>query len=224
MITTATPLVAADGAVLSFHAIVGRAVDLATGVVTLTVGSWVSEHQAQAQPHQKTELVVRYPNWSPEYYDQADAAVMSHPGWTGLGPEMPSPEHVWCPLDLVWLAPIAKPLNEVKAAMWAKVKQARAAAEYGGFTWDGSTFDSDPISQARITGAVTLAQTNPAFSIGWTLADNSVRTLSAADMIAVGVALGQHVNACHEKARVLRAEIEAAMTVEDVGAIAPKSY
>ena len=224
MITTTTPLVAADGVALSYHAVVSRAVDLVTGVVTLTVGSWVSEHQAQAQPHQKTDLVVRYPNWSPEYYDAADAAVMSHPDWTGLGLERPSPEHVWCPLDLVWLPPVAKPLNEVKAAMWVKVKQARAAAEYGGFTWDGSTFDSDPISQARITGAVTLAQTNPAFSIGWTLADNSVRTLKAADMIAAGVALGQHVNACHERARLLRAEIEAAMTVEDVGAIAPKSY
>ena len=37
MITTATPLVAADGVTLNYHAIVGRAVDLATGVVTLTV-------------------------------------------------------------------------------------------------------------------------------------------------------------------------------------------
>ena len=218
MITTTTPLVAADGAALRYHAIVGRAVDLATGVVTLTVGSWVSEHQAQAHPHQKTELVVRYPNWLPEYYDAADAVVMSHPDWTSLGPERPSPEHVWCPLNLVWLPPVAKPLNQVKAAMWVKVKQARAAAEYGGFTWDGSTFDSDQISQVRIGLNVAQAQMDSAFSIGWTLADNSVRTLSAADMIAVGVALGQHVNACHEKARVLRAEIEAAATL---GALRP---
>ena len=224
MITRSTPLIADSGAALNYHAIFNRAVDLTSGAVTLTVASWVNVFCARERPHHKTELMVRYPSWLPEYYDQADDVVMAHPDWTGVGPEKPSPEHVWCPLDLVWLAPIAKPLNEVKAAMWAKVKQARAAAEYGGFTWDGSTFDSDPISQARITGAVTLAQTNPAFSIGWTLADNSVRTLKAADMIAAGVALGQHVNACHERARLLRAEIEAAMTLEDVGAIAPKSY
>ena len=40
-----------------------------------------------------------------------------------------------------------------------------------------------------------------------------MRTLNAADMIAVGVALGQHVNACHERARVLRAELDEATTV-----------
>lgn len=110
----------------------------------------------------------------------------------------------------------AEALKKAKNAQWEKVKQARAAAEYGGFTWDGSTFDSDPISQARINGAVTLAQMNSAFSIGWTLADNTVRTLTAADMIAVGVALGQHVNACHERARVLRGEIESALAAETV--------
>ena len=55
---------------------------------------------------------------------------------------------------------------------------------------------------------------NSAFSIDWTLADNTVRTLNAADMIAVGVALGQHVNACHERARVLRGEIESALAAQ----------
>ena len=110
----------------------------------------------------------------------------------------------------------AQALQKAKYAQWEKVKQARAAVEYGGFTWDGSTFDSDAISQARIIGAVTLAQMNSAFSIGWTLADNSVRTLSAADMIAVGIALGQHVNACHERARVLRGEIAVAATVGEL--------
>ena len=48
---------------------------------------------------------------------------------------------------------------------------------------------------------------SPAFVIDWTLADNTVRTLSAADMIAVGVALGGHVAAQHEKARGLRVQI-----------------
>ena len=220
MITSNTPFIAADGLVLTYHALADRVVDLATGVVTMTVGSWASEDHAQARPHQTTELIVRYPGWLPEYYGQTDAVVMAHPDWTGSGPPKPSSSHIWSPLDLLWLAPIAKTLNEVKDAQWASIKQARCGAEYGGFTWDGSDFDSDPISQGRITGAVTLAQMDSAVSIVWTLADNSVRTLSAADMIAVGVALGQHVNACHERARVLRGEIEAALTAEELGVLA----
>ena len=42
-----------------------------------------------------------------------------------------------------------------------------------------------------------------------------MRTLTAADMIAVGVALGQHVNACHERARVLRGEIDRVTTAAE---------
>jgi hypothetical protein len=57
------------------------------------------------------------------------------------------------------------------------------------------------------------------FSIDWTLADNTVRTLSGADMIAVGQALGQHVAACHIKARALREQINAATTVAEVEAV-----
>jgi hypothetical protein len=118
---------------------------------------------------------------------------------------------------LVWHDP--RTLADLKAAQWELIKQARSNAEYAGFTWDGSVFDSDAISQNRITGAVTLAQLSPGFTIDWTLADNSVRTLNQADMIAVGVALGQHVQTQFTKAQALRVAIEAATTPEDVAAV-----
>jgi hypothetical protein len=51
------------------------------------------------------------------------------------------------------------------------------------------------------------------------LADNSTRTLIQADMIAVGVALGQHVQTQFTKAQALRVAIEAATTPEDVAAV-----
>jgi hypothetical protein len=110
-------------------------------------------------------------------------------------------------------------LADLKAAQWSLIKSARSQAEYAGFTWDGSTFDSDTLSQNRITGAVTLAQLSPNFTIHWTLADNSTRTLIQADMIAVGVALGQHVQTQFTKAQALRVAIEAATTPEDVAAV-----
>ena len=129
-------------------------------------------------------------------------------------PGKPSVHHVFDWTAKAWVDP--RSLQDLKGARWAEVRRERDRAEFDGFTWDGSRFDSDALSQQRITGAVTLAMMNSAFSIDWTLADNTVRTLNAADMIAVGVALGQHVNACHERARVLRGEIDGAEMVGDV--------
>lgn len=110
-----------------------------------------------------------------------------------------------------------------KTAKWAEVKQHRDATENGGFTWGGSPFDSTPISQSRIQGAAQLATlamiNNQPFGIDWTLNDNSARTLSGDDMLAVGRALATHVNAQHVKARQLRERIEAATTPEQVDAI-----
>jgi hypothetical protein len=132
-------------------------------------------------------------------------------------PPQPSLHHTFSYATKQWEDP--RTLADLKAAQWNLIKQARSNAEYAGFTWDGSTFDSDAISQQRITGAVTLAQLSPGFTIDWTLADNSVRTLNQADMIAVGVALGQHVQTQFTKAQALRVAIEAATTPEDVAAV-----
>jgi len=129
-------------------------------------------------------------------------------------PAQPSPHHIFNYTTKQWEDP--RTLQDFKDAQWAKTKQARSAAEYAGFTWGGSTFESDAISQNRITGAVTLAQMAPEFTIDWILADNTVRTLSQADMLGVGAALGAHVAAVFAKGVTLRAQIEAATTPEAV--------
>lgn len=135
-----------------------------------------------------------------------------------LIPPQPSPVHRFDYDIKEWVDP--RTLDDFKADQWAVIKQARDQAEFGGFVWDGSRFDSDPISQSRIQGAAQLAaNAEPSWSIDWTLADNTVRTLSAADIVAVGMALGEHVNSCHETARVLRQQIEQATTKEQVQAV-----
>ena len=111
-------------------------------------------------------------------------------------------------------------IDDRKMQQWSAIKRERTRREYAGFIWDESTFDSDPVSQSRIQGAVQMASLDPAtFTIDWTLADNTVRTLSGSDMVAVGLALAQHVNGLHVVARGLRAQIEAAMTVAEVEAV-----
>lgn len=132
-------------------------------------------------------------------------------------PAQPSPHHHWDWGVKQWIDP--RTLADFRSAKWTEIKYARAAAEFGGFVWDARVFDSDAMSQSRIIGAAQLARINPAFTITWTLADNSVRQLSATDMVAVGVALGDHVATQHAKARTLRAQIEAAQTVAQVAAV-----
>lgn len=113
----------------------------------------------------------------------------------------------------------ARSLDEQKEAQWLFIKSARDSGVAAGFIWDGSKFDSDQVSQARIQGAVSLAGLVPGFSIDWTLYDNTVRTLSAAEMIAVGVALGTHVQFQFDRARELRAAIAVAISAEAVAAV-----
>lgn len=110
-------------------------------------------------------------------------------------------------------------LQDFKDAQWTLIKLARTNAEYAGFTWDGSTFDSDAISQNRITGAVTLAMMSPAFVIDWVLADNTTRLLDQSGMAQVGAALGTHVATQFAKGVMLRAAIEAATTQAEVEAV-----
>jgi len=129
----------------------------------------------------------------------------------------PSPNHIFNYATKQWEDP--RTLQDLKAAQWALIKQARTAAEYAGFTWDGSTFDSDAVSQNRITGAVTLAQLSNTFTIDWTLATNQVRTLNQSEMLQVGAALGVHVQTQFAKGQSLRVQTDAATTQAEVEAI-----
>lgn len=133
--------------------------------------------------------------------------------------ESPSVAHEWDWETKQWV----HNLSEARAQAWARIKSARESVEFGPFVWGGQTFDGDSESQRRIQGAAqlaTLAQaTGQPFSIDWTLADNTQATLTAAEMIGVGMALGQHVNGAHGIARTLRTQIDAATTPEELEAI-----
>jgi hypothetical protein len=111
-------------------------------------------------------------------------------------------------------------LNEAKEQKWATLKDARTAAESAPFICDGSVYQAD---KERISGAVQLALlaqlAGQPFTIDWTLSDNTVRTLDAAQMIAVGVAMGTSVSAIFGTARSLREQLDAATTIVEVDAI-----
>ena len=148
--------------------------------------------------------------------------VHSAPWVEVIGPEVtstfpPTANHIFNYVTKQWEDP--RTLQELKDAQWTLIKRFRSATEYAGFTWDGSTFDSDAVSQNRITGAVTLAQLSSAFTIDWTLATNQVRTLNQSEMLQVGAALGVHVQTQFAKGQSLRVQIDAATTQAEVEAV-----
>lgn len=114
-------------------------------------------------------------------------------------------------------------LDDYKALKRNSINRLRSGSEFGGFTHEGHEFDSDQTSQSKIQGAVQMAllakSSGQPFSIEWTLADNSVRALNADEMIGVGLALGEHVNSIHIKARALKDQVAAAQTKEELDAI-----
>lgn len=105
-------------------------------------------------------------------------------------------------------------IDLVRPALWDVVKARRDVAINGGAPTPLGVVDSDEQSRSNITGAVVAAmlaqQAGQPFAVDWTMRDNSVVPLVAADVIAIGLAVVAHVDAAHANARELRGAIEAA--------------
>lgn len=110
-------------------------------------------------------------------------------------------------------------LSDAKSRAWDRIKLKRQADERNTFTWDGNTFQCDEQSQRKLMLTMQRAQNDSSLSMAWTLADNTVKTFSAADYINIGIAMSTHVDACHTKAKDLRTKINAATTQSELDGI-----
>lgn len=111
-------------------------------------------------------------------------------------------------------------LEELKILKRAEIKAARTSAESAGFTWNNSVFDSDPLSQQRIAGAVQLAIiSDNSFEVTWTLKDSSLRKLSKSDMLSIGLALGGFIQSQFNKGQELQKLIDIATTEAELNKI-----
>lgn len=115
--------------------------------------------------------------------------------------------------------PISAPLpplpsiETVAASTWETVKSDRDTAERSGCPYMGSVLDSDQISVQRISIAVQAAQSALAagtkgFVLDWTMQDNTTIAMTAEQVIGMSAALAAYSNELHERARVLREQIE----------------
>jgi len=124
----------------------------------------------------------------------------------------------WSNSAMAWVD--ERNLEQVRADRWEAVKAARAISEFSPITVDGNTYDADQDSQIKIAGSVQAASLlDTAFSTDWTLADNSVVTLTGPQMIAVGLAVAARTSRLFWQARALRTQIAAAATIEGVLAV-----
>jgi Domain of unknown function (DUF4376) len=118
---------------------------------------------------------------------------------------------------------LARELEVAKISRRAEVLSRRDRAEWGGCAGPLGRVDSDPDSQRKISGAVQMAMIAQAagqpFAVDWTMQDNSTVTHDAVAMIGIGLAVGQHVAACHERGLALKAQIEEAADQDALSAI-----
>ena len=115
-----------------------------------------------------------------------------------------------------------KTLAEAKEAKKQAINQTSDSKEQAGFIYDGSPFDTNQISYMRLLGASQTAQTalaqGQAFSVEWTLADNSSRTMSAEDMLGIIPAFAMYSSTLHAKASELKAQVDAVAIAEGTAA------
>jgi len=114
-------------------------------------------------------------------------------------------------------------LEQSRLDRWEEAKLVREEKINGGCMTPFGKADSDPESRSNISGAVQMANfalaSQENYEVEWTMFDNSIVTLNALEMIAMGIAVGQHVNACHTAARNVRNEIDLATSIESLDQI-----
>lgn len=124
----------------------------------------------------------------------AGAVVEYTPAGKARLAAFPGAGYRWDPATEDWID--ERPIGTVRAELLVALRTKRDALLEGGFTWDGSPFDSDTaVSQPRILGLFTTAIAGgiPPEGYPWRLADNTWRVLSAADATAVWGAFQAHM-------------------------------
>lgn len=182
-----------------------------TGEIVSTVSVPDDDHLAANTPAGTTAIEGDSPGVACYYKDGA---------WV-VKPERPDEFHVWDAATKTW--DDTRTIEQLREARWQEIKASREAVINSTFAWDGSVFDCDPTSQVRIQGgvldAMVAVQQSQPFSVAWTLADNTVRALSATDMVQVGLAMAMAIRDNFSRGQMLRSSINAATTAAQLESI-----
>ena len=112
---------------------------------------------------------------------------------------------------VVVLTQVVRPMTlaEARAERKAAASAARWQAETGGVTVAGAVIRTDEGSQAKVSGAVGLFAADPALStIDWEAQPGLWVAVDRAAMLAIGLAVGRHVQACFRRRYLYAAVIK----------------
>jgi hypothetical protein len=106
-----------------------------------------------------------------------------------------------------------------KAAKINQLRAARDAVEFGGITFNGLPVQTNMVTQARLTSALSLVALNPATVIKWEFPDGSIVDLDKATVEALAAAVFGHVQQTRTDFAAAKALVDAAATAEGLHAI-----
>lgn len=139
------------------------------------------------------------------YVAALDDIVQHPPGWlrTATQAEKDARGITWenDPVEFV-PPPTPAELERIAAAK-------RWAVETGGIVVMGATIRTDEFSQTKILGARVAAKEDAGYTLNWKESDGTFYALNAAQIIAIGDAVRNHVQACFDAEMAVVAAIRA---------------
>ena len=116
--------------------------------------------------------------------------------------------------------PQAPTLDDLKSAKWDQVKARREAEDRKPLEYLGKLLDFDDTGREKLLWALKAADVaGAAFAVDWTCADNTILPLTAETIAGIPVAAALRSDANHQRARQLRAAIDAASTAEELALV-----
>lgn len=185
---------------------------LTTGQILRTITSTPDQVEVQKGVDEEALISESFVDDSKLYVDLNTLTLIEYP-------ERPSKFHEFNYTTHQWFDPRTD--LQLRDAKWEQVKEWRENALNSPLTWNSYVFDADQKGQTNLKGAAQLAQfalvAEQPFTTTFTLADNTDVTLTAMEILMVGVALGVRTEQCYARGRELREVIYDPLTsVEDL--------
>lgn len=113
-----------------------------------------------------------------------------------------------------------EPIETLRERKIMELKRQRDTAEVAPIAHNGHSFDYDDKARDRINAAIiALSLQGEGATIDWTTADNQDVKVTANDLRMVIAAVAVRSNALHTAYRVAKAQVEAAVTADEVRAV-----
>lgn len=111
-------------------------------------------------------------------------------------------------------------LENIRIRKIIELKRQRDAAEVEPISYGGRLYDYDDKARDRIAAAIiALDVQGEGAKISWTTADNEDAVVTAQDLRMIIAAVAVRSNALHTAYRVAKAQVEAAVTADEVRAV-----